>query len=89
MEWLRALWPLNVEAAVVGATLSYEGVPYVCTFTDGVHVYCDLIVLATSPTSVSFKNGSYIRQDGGKMMMRPYRLILIDSQGNVESYQQV
>ena len=85
-EWFRAYYPLNVIAASAGATLTYDGVPYVCTFENGVHVYCDLVVFATSPTGVLFENGSYVRQDGDKRMQGPYRLILVDSEGKAESY---
>jgi len=85
-EWFWAHYPLNMIAASAGATLTYNGVPYVCTLENGVHIYCDLAVFATSPTGVLFENGSYVRQDGGKQMHGSYRLILVNPEGKVESY---
>lgn len=88
--WLSIMATEYAQRAFnVGAMPLHKGLPYAGTFNNGVHIYCDQPVIASSLTGIVFRKGDCygnVQPDGTVYFDMPYRLIFLYPDGQEEGY---
>ncbi len=88
--WLEIMASEYGQKALSAGTLPlHKGLLYAGTFNNGVHVYCNQPVIASTPTGIVFRKDDYygnVKPDGTIHFDMPYRLILLYPDGQEENF---